>query len=350
MVSTLRVGSRSIGAGETCFVIAEAGVNHNGDIALAKQMVQIAAEAGADAVKFQTFRAETLVSSFAEKAPYQRSGGDDVESQRTMLGRLELSAAAHVELMEAARQSGILFISSPFDELSADFLLRLGVACLKIPSGEITNLPFLEHVASLGVPLILSTGMSSFDEVQTAARILSKGKAPGFALLHCVSNYPADPAACNLRAMATMAKAFHVPVGFSDHTLGYRVALAAVALGAAVIEKHFTMDKASPGPDHRASLDPNELTNMVRGIREVESSLGDGTKRAVPSEACTAAAARKSIVSARPIRCGAQIVQADLAFQRPGTGLPPGSVGRVVGMTAACDIAGGVLIDWEQLR
>lgn len=333
-----------IGTGYPCFIIAEAGVNHNGDPELARQLVDAAAEAGADAVKFQTFHAEKVISRQARKAEYQvtTTGGD--ESQLEMLKGLELAKAAYRDLQHYAQERDLIFISTPFDEESVDFLDTLNVPLFKIGSGEITNWPLLEHIARKGKPMILSTGMSFLSEVDEAVRVIYATGNTHLALLHCVSNYPAIPADVNLRAMQTMAQAFGVTVGYSDHTSGIEVALAAVALGACIIEKHFTLDKMLPGPDHRASLDPGELRSLVSGIRRVEAALGDGRKHPALSESDTAAAARRSIVAACDIPAGARLIRAMLAVKRPGTGLPAAMLGYLEGRVARHDIPADSLL------
>jgi N-acetylneuraminate synthase len=345
----VEVELRKIGPGYPCFIIAEAGVNHNGDVELARRLVDVAVEAGADAVKFQTFRAEQLVTPDAPKANYQLQATSGAESQFEMLRRLELSPEAHRELFKYCRQRGILFMSAPFDEECADFLEDLGMLVYKIPSGEITNLPFLAHVARKGKPIIVSTGMSTMDEVKVAVRTIEKAGNKNFVLLHCVSAYPANPADANLQAMHTMSTEFNVPVGYSDHTPGIEVALAAVALGACVIEKHITLDRSLPGPDHQASLEPDELGVLVRGVRSVEKALGHGRKEPAPSEADIAAVARKSLVAARDIPPGTVLAEDDVAIKRPGTGLSPALRHRLVGRTARTDIAAGTVLTWELL-
>ena len=269
-----------LGEGEGAFVIAEAGVNHNGDMAIARQLIDAAAEAGCDAVKFQTFRAEALTSEDAEKAAYQKETSGENETQYEMLKRLELPQKEHRALMDYCAERGIAFLSSPFDEQSADFLEELDLPLFKIPSGEITNEPFLRHVARKGRPLIVSTGMSYLSEVEAAVRCIREEEGAEMALMHCVSNYPARFEDVNLRAMGTLRQAFGGAVGYSDHTMGIEAPIAAVALGAELIEKHFTLDRDMPGPDHRASLEPGELEAMMRGIRNIERALGDGKKKA----------------------------------------------------------------------
>jgi N,N'-diacetyllegionaminate synthase len=331
------------------FVIAEAGVNHNGNLDLARRLVDVAADAGADAVKFQSFRAETLASRSAPKADYQIAATGSSESQFEMLKRLELSNDAHHVLMAHCAARNILFLSTPFDEERADFLKSLGVPAFKISSGEITNLPFLAHVATKKKPILLSTGMSDLTEVGIAVETIRGAGGGELALLHCLTNYPADPAEANLRAMRTMADAFALPVGYSDHTPGIEVALAAVALGARLIEKHFTLDRALPGPDHAASLEPDELKALVLGVRTVESALGDGIKRPAPSEANNRRIVRKGLVAAKDIPMGALIGNGDIAVLRPGTGLPPSRRPDVVGKRARTAIAAGTPIIPEML-
>jgi len=348
-MTPISVAGRIIGPGQPCFIIAEAGVNHNGDLDLARQLIRVAAEAGADAVKFQTFRADALVTADAPKADYQTRLTDSGESQYDMLRRLELSADAHRELMAYCRDHNVLFMSTPFDESGADFLAELGVTVFKIPSGEIINLPFLSHVARLGKPMIVSTGMSRLGEVETAVETIRQAGNAAMVLLHCVSNYPADPADTNLRAMHTLATAFGLPVGYSDHTLGIEVALAAVALGACVIEKHFTLDRTMPGPDHQASLEPSELAAMIRGIRTVEAALGSGYKVPAASEQNTAQVARRSLVAAQDIPAGTVLTESMIAIKRPGTGLPPAMRPYLVGRRARADIPAGSLITLDRL-
>jgi N-acetylneuraminate synthase len=349
MVNRVEIGGRFIGKGAPCFIIAEAGVNHNGDLSLARELIGAAADAGADAVKFQTFNADRLVTPHAPKAEYQKQAGSETETQRDMLRRLELTHEMHLDLMRYSDERGVLFLSSPFDEISADELLSLGIGLLKLPSGEITNLPFLAHVARQKVPVILSTGMSSLEEVERAVGVFRSEGNPRVVLLHCVSNYPAAPADCNLRAMRTMEDAFGLPVGFSDHTSGIEIALAAVALGACVLEKHFTLDRNFPGPDHRASLEPDQLTTMVRGIRQVEAALGDGAKIPAAAERKTAEVARKSIVAACDIPANCLITAQMVTMRRPGTGLPSTMMHDVAGRRARIAIPAGTLISLKML-
>jgi N,N'-diacetyllegionaminate synthase len=342
------VEGRRIGDGSPAFVVAEAGVNHNGDIDLARRLVDAAAGAGADAVKFQTFRTDALVTADAPKAGYQAETTGE-GGQRAMLARLELTAGAHAGLRDHGRGRGLVFFSAPFDEASADLLEQIGVPVFKVPSGEITNFPLLRHLAAKGRPIILSTGMSTLDEVDQAVGTVRAAGDPPLALLHCVSAYPAPAAETNLRAIDALRVRFGCPVGLSDHTLGTAVALAAVARGAVIIEKHLTLDKTLPGPDHRASLDPAEFGALVRAIREVESALGDGNKRPMPSEADTRRVARKSLVAARPIKAGERLTASDVAIKRPGTGIAPAELPRVLGRSLRRDLAADDLISWEAL-
>lgn len=350
MSREFRLGARVIGAGAPAFVVAEAGVNHNGDAALARRLVIDAAAAGADAVKFQTFRAADLVTRQAPKAAYQRetTGGDG--GQREMLARLELPPEAFAALRDESARHGIVFFSSPFDEASVDVLEALDVALFKIPSGEITNLAFLRHIAAKRRPIILSTGMSTLDEIAAAVGAIRHAGDPPLALLQCVSAYPAPAEETNLRAMDTLRDRFGCVVGLSDHTTGIEVAIAAVARGAAIVEKHFTVDKTLPGPDHRASLDAAELAALVRSIRRVEAALGDGDKRPMPSEADTRRVARKSLVAARPIERGEKITAQMIAVKRPGTGIAPADLERALGRTAARALAADEVIDWTALE
>jgi N-acetylneuraminate synthase len=340
------IGAVRIGVGHPSFIIAEAGVNHNGDLALARRLVEAAMDAGANAVKFQTFSADRLVTAAAPQAEYQKRNTGIEESQYAMLKRLELSEAAHRDLLRHCQARGILFLSSPFDEASADFLEALGVAAFKVPSGEITNTPFLAHLARKGKPLIVSTGMSTLDEVRQAVETIRQAGDPPLALLHCVSNYPAAPADINLRAMATLRQAFAVPVGYSDHADGIEIALAAATLGACIIEKHFTLDRTLPGPDHKASLEPGELAALVRSIRQIETALGDGSKHPAASETDTAAVARKSLVAVCDLAVGTVLERSHLAIRRPGTGLPPSRLEAVVGRRLRRALpAGAVLME-----
>jgi N-acetylneuraminate synthase len=349
-MKTVNLLGRKLGSGQPCFILAEAGVNHNGDIGLARKLVDAAVEARADAVKFQTFRADQIASNSAPKAKYQLESTDAEESQLEMLKRLELPDEAYRDLMDYCRQKGIAFLSTPFDESSADMLNEMGMGAFKLPSGEITNLPFVRHVAVKGKPIILSTGMAGIGEVETAVNAIEDAGNPDLILLHCVSNYPAAPGDVNLRAMHTLATAFNVPVGYSDHTQGIEIALAAVTLGACLIEKHFTLDRNLPGPDHQASLEPDELAKMIQGIRAIESALGDGRKQPTASEASTASVARRSLVAARDITAGTVLGDNMVTAMRPGTGLPPAMQKHVIGRTLRRNVSKGELLQLEMLE
>jgi N,N'-diacetyllegionaminate synthase len=317
-------------------IIAEAGVNHNGDLSLAKRLIDVAAEAGADMVKFQTFSADRLVTADAQKAGYQRanSGGD--ESQHAMLQRLELTPAMHRELQAHCAARDIGFFSTAFDLESLDLLVEIGLTRFKIPSGEITNLPYLRRIGRFGKPLIVSTGMATMDEIATALAVLEQAGTARerITVLHCNSQYPTPMSDVNLRAMLAIRDAFGVQVGYSDHTLGIEVAIAAVALGATIIEKHFTLDRQMSGPDHQASLEPQELADMVAAIRNIERALGDGVKRPSASELPNRSAARKSLVAACVIHKGEAFTALNVAVKRPGTGLSPMQFDQVLGRFA----------------
>jgi N,N'-diacetyllegionaminate synthase len=301
-------------------------------------------------VKFQTFRTDALVSAAAPKARYQVETTGGAESQQAMLARLELGPDAHAMLRDHAVARGLVFFSTPFDEASADLLDRLGVELFKVPSGEVTNLPLLRHVAAKGRPVLLSTGMSTLDEVAAAVETIRVAGDPPLAILHCVSAYPAPVEDTNLRAMDTLRARFGRPVGLSDHTLGIEIALAAVARGAAVLEKHLTLDRALPGPDHRASLEPTDFAALVRGVRAIERALGDGNKRPMPSELDTRAVARRSLVAARSLPAGHRLTRDDVAIKRPGTGLAPADLEAVVGRTLARAVGADELLDWGALQ
>ena len=323
------------------FIIAEAGVNHNGNEAIAHKLVDAAAEAGADAVKFQTFRASELVSASAPKALYQQRTTEVAESQLSMIRRLELNETAHRSLMEHCSQRGIRFLSSPFDLHSIDFLHSLGLETFKIPSGEITNIPYLRRIGNCGVPVILSTGMSVLGEIEKALEVLEHVGTPRerITLLHCTTEYPAPVGEINLRAMETLLRAFPgiAGVGYSDHTQGIHIPVAAAAMGACVIEKHFSLDRNMEGPDHKASLEPDELASMVRAIRDVERARGDGIKRPTDSELSNIRVARKSLVAARPIQKGEVFSEENLTVKRPGTGVSPLLWDDYIGRTALRD-------------
>jgi len=348
---------------DSTFVIAEAGVNHNGSLERALELVEVAAKCGADAVKFQTFRAALLLSRDAPKAAYQTQNTGSAESQYEMIARLELDADAHRALLEKCRNSGVLFLSTPFDLSSVQMLVDFDVPMLKMGSGEITNAPLLLAAAQSGKPVLLSTGMCDLGDIESALGVLAFGylgcDSPSITeferayfsregqkilrenvtLLHCTTEYPAPFGEVNLRAMKTLRAAFGLPVGFSDHTPGFAIAIAAVARGARVIEKHFTLDRDLPGPDHRASLEPDELAAMIQSIRQVEAALGDGRKIASPGEFPNRAIARKSLVAARNIRRGEAFSLENLAAKRPGTGISALRLWEFAGKTATRDYA-----------
>ena len=328
-------------------IIAEAGVNHNGDLGRARQLIDEAAMAGADLVKFQTFSANRLVTRTAAKAEYQTQTTDKKESQYEMLRRLELSPDIHRELIDHCAARNIGFFSTAFDIESMDLLLRLGQEHFKIPSGEITNLPYLRHIGRLGKDVILSTGMSTLGEIESAIDVLEQAGTPraNITVLHCTTEYPTQMSEVNLRAMQGIQKALGVDVGYSDHSPGIEVAIAAVAMGASVIEKHFTMDCNLPGPDHKASLEPDGLSAMVAAIRNIEIALGDGIKRRVPSETANMAVMRKSLVASRAIKTGDKFSTNNVSVKRPGTGISPMRWDEVIGRTASRDFSEDELIE-----
>ncbi|MBW4827970.1 MAG: N-acetylneuraminate synthase [Clostridiaceae bacterium] len=320
-----------------CFIIAEAGVNHNGDINIAKKLVDEAFRAGADAIKIQTFRAEDLVTKDAPKAEYQKKSVGE-GNQYTMLKKLELSFEEHIILKKYCEEKGIMFISTPFDFESVDLLEKIDVPLYKIGSGDLTNLPLLEYIAEKHKPIILSTGMANLGEIEEAIESIFKTKNKDITLLHCTSNYPTSYKDVNLKAMVTMKEAFKLPMGYSDHTIGIEVPIAAVSLGATVIEKHFTLDRCMEGPDHKASLEPYEFEKMVESIRNIEDSMGDGIKQCNKSEENTKLVARKSIVAKEDIKKGEKITYNNIAFKRPGKGLKPKYVYDMIGKVAIKDI------------
>lgn len=342
----VKIGDRLVGDGEPCFIIAEAGVNHNGDIELAKRLIDVAKDAGADAVKFQTFKAENVVTRDAPKADYQIKNTELNESQYDMIKKLELSEDEFRELYEYTREKEILFLSTPFDFESADFLDELGVPAFKVSSTDLTNLPFLEYLAEKGKPIILSTGMGTLGEIEEAINTIKNAGNEDIILLHCITSYPAKFESLNLRAIQTLKEAFKLPVGFSDHSLGIYAPIAAVALGAVVIEKHFTLDKNLPGPNHKASLNPEELKEMISAIRLIEKALGDGIKRPTPEEIEIRKVARRSIVARVNIPKGTIITEDMLTFKRPGIGLSPKCYNEIIGRRARRNIEVDELIYW----
>jgi N,N'-diacetyllegionaminate synthase len=318
------------------FIIAEAGVNHNGSVSLAKKLINVAVEAGADAIKFQTFKTENLVLKNTQKAEYQKQTTDASESQFDMIKKLELDMETHIELIAYCKEKDIMFLSTPFDHDSINLLSDLGLQIFKIPSGEITNLPYLRHVGSLGKRVILSTGMSDLSEVRDALNILinTKTSKDNITVLHANTMYPTPMEDVNLNAMLTMQKEFGVSIGYSDHTLGIEVDIAAVAMGASVIEKHFTLDKFMKGPDHQASLEPQELRAMVDAIRNTEKALGSSIKEPSSSESININIARKSIVASQSIKKGEKLSSENITTKRPGTGISPMEWDEIIGTFA----------------
>ena len=337
-----------IGRNQT-FIIAEAGVNHNGSFDLAVELVNKAAYSGADCVKFQTFVAEDLVSKFAPKADYQKRLTEKYESQYEMIKKLELSFDTFRKLQTHCKSKDIIFLSTPFDLQGIDFLQSINIPFWKIPSGEITNLPYLERIANTHKDVILSTGMSNMDEIEAAISILKKYGAGKITLMHCNTEYPTPMCDVNLLAMQTLKKTFSLDVGYSDHTVGIEVPIAAVALGAVVIEKHFTLDKTMTGPDHAASLEPGELKKMVECIRNIELASGSEIKAPSPSEAKNIAIARKSIVARRDIKKGEVFSNENLAVKRPGNGISPMKWYDVIGKKADMDFPEDEIIVIEEI-
>lgn len=318
------------------FIIAEAGVNHNGSIELAKKLIDMAVEAKADAVKFQTFKTENLVSKNAQKADYQKETTDNNESQFDMIKKLELDIDTHKELMSYCNEKNIMFLSTPFDHDSIELLKTLGLEIFKIPSGELTNLPYLRHIGSLQKRVILSTGMADIGEIEDAIDVLVKAgtKKEDITVLHANTMYPTPMEDVNLKAMMTIGNTFGINYGYSDHTLGIEVDIAAVALGATIIEKHFTLDKNMEGPDHKASLEPDELKDMIQGIRNIELALGSSIKKPSKSEIPNINIARKSIVANCDIKKGELFTENNLAIKRPGNGISPMNWDEIIGTVA----------------
>ncbi|TCK62349.1 N-acetylneuraminate synthase [Seleniivibrio woodruffii] len=321
------------------FIIAEAGVNHNGDIETAKKLIDAAVEAGADAVKFQTFKAEKIVSRTADKADYQKAATGSDESQYDMIKKLELDKESHFKLMEHCVNRNIMFLSTPFDHDSIELLSGMGLEIFKVPSGEITNLPYLRHIGSLKKKVILSTGMADLGEIEDALNILIDAgtEKDNITVLHATTEYPCPLDEVNLRAMLTIKNAFNVSIGYSDHTKGIEIPVAAAALGADVIEKHFTLDRMMEGPDHKASLEPDELCAMVKAIRNIELAIGDGIKRPSRSEIKNKLVARKSIVASCNIKKGDTLSYDNVTVKRPGGGISPMRWDEVIGSEAGKD-------------
>lgn len=348
--SGIRIGQRAIGAGEPVFIVAEAGVNHNGDLELAQALVREAKACGADCVKFQTFKAERIVTQTAPKADYQLQSTDPSESQMEMLRKLELAPQDYATLLETCEREKILFLSTPYNHEDVDFLDDLGVCAFKVASGQLVEPAFLSHVARKGKPIIVSTGMATLAEVDEAVRAIRSSGNDQVVLLQCTTNYPSRPEDAHLCAMNTMRAALGVSVGYSDHTQTETACIAAVALGACVIEKHFTLDKSMPGPDQSSSADPRDFSRLVKLIRETELVLGGALKRPVEAERRNALGMRRSIVSAIPIPCGTIITEEMLTYKRPGSGIPPNRLNEVIGRVAARDIPENALVIYEWLR
>lgn len=329
-------------------IIAEAGVNHNGDINLAKKLIDAAAEAGVDYVKFQTFKASKLVSSDARKADYQNQNtNNSTESQLDMLQRLEISEDQHYELVAYCKTKNIKFLSTAFDLESLDFLKKLRIDLFKIPSGELTNLPYLEKIATLSDSIILSTGMSSLSEIEETVSVLRANPKAQITILHCNTEYPTPFSDVNLRAMNSLKEYFNTPVGYSDHTIGIEVPIAAVALGATIIEKHFTLDRTMEGPDHAASIEPEELKQMVVAIRNIEKALGSEVKQASSSEMKNIAIARKSIHLSRSMSAGEILTKEDFEMLRPGDGISPMNYHEIIGRTLIKSLPKGQKLSFQ---
>jgi N,N'-diacetyllegionaminate synthase len=331
-------------------IIAEAGVNHNGKLSLATGLIDAAKDAGADFVKFQTFQADKLVSPKTSKAGYQKKTTSQSETQYEMIKKLELSVEDHKTLLKYCRKKGIQFLSTPFDEESADFLEKIGMKLFKIPSGEITNIPFLQHIARKKKPIILSTGMSTLAEVKQAVQTITKTGNRQLTLLHCVTEYPTPFDQVNLRAIETLKETFPFPVGFSDHTLGIEAAIAAVGMGATVIEKHVTLDRNLPGPDHKASLEPDELGLMVHTIRHIEQALDDGVKRPMPCEKKYINLVRKSVVAEKDIFKGERFDKNNVMIKRPGYGIQPKDFQSLLGKKAKRLIKKHSVVNWKDVQ
>lgn len=349
MAQTIDIGGRVVGNDASVFIIAEAGVNHNGDIQLAKKLVDAAVEAGVDAVKFQTFKTEDLTTKSAEMAAYQVDNIGVSSSQFDMIRRLELDYDAFIELERYCKNKGILFLSTPHTLEAMKFLNSI-VPAFKVGSGDLTNLPFLKELADLRKPIILSTGMSTLNEVREAVTtILDRGNED-LVLLHCVTNYPAAIEDMNLRAIKTMQREFNLLVGFSDHSTDFTASLVAIALGSVILEKHFTLDRTLPGPDHKASLDPLQLREYVKSVREIESSLGDGVKKPALCEIPIKDVARKSLVASRDIDAGTAIEESMISIKRPGTGIPPKHLAELIGKRTKVAINNDTLLKWDMFE
>lgn len=349
-MDTIAIDNKKIGDKNSCFIIAEAGVNHNGDPLLARKMIEVAVRAGADAIKFQTFHAEDVVLESAGKAEYQKKTTGANDSQYSMIKKLELTEKNFFDIARFAHKKKIMFLSTPFDIKSVEILERIGVPAYKIPSGEINNHPLLSYIAQKHKPVIVSTGMATMDEIHSAVTVLSENGVSQIALLHCITSYPAKIEDLNLRVIQKLHQKFKIPVGFSDHSLGIIGSIAAVTMGASIIEKHFTLDKSMEGPDHQASLNPNELCSLIEGIRQIEQAMGDGIKKITPDEKAIRSVARRSIVSITDIPAGSVINGTMIALKRPGTGIDPLFLDRVKGKKTQISIGKNTIISWEMLE
>jgi N-acetylneuraminate synthase/N,N'-diacetyllegionaminate synthase len=347
-MNNFNIDGRIVGDNSKCYIIAEAGVNHNGDIDLAKELISEARRNDADAIKFQTFYAKDLILENTAKANYQKSNENDRETQYQMIKNLELNQENFIELYEYSRKKNISFLSSPFDIKSVDFLDSIGISAFKIPSGEITNIPLIEHASLKKRPIILSTGMSNLEEIRDAVTIIKKN-TEYLILLHCISSYPTKYDDVNLRAINTLRSEFNLPVGFSDHTIGIAVPIAAVAFGACIIEKHFTLNKNYKGPDHKISLEPEELREMIKSIRIVEKALGNGIKVPTNEEEEMKKIVRKSIVSKSDIPKGAIITKDLIDLKRPGTGIEPRYIKDIIGRKTIKEIKKNQLLSWDMI-
>jgi len=345
----IKIGNIEISESSKIFIIAEAGVNHNGSFKIAKKMIDTAVEAGADAIKFQTFKTGNIITGDAKKAEYQIANTGSRESQYEMLKKLELKGDDFRQLANYAKEKNIVFLSSSFDKDSVDLLYRIGVPMFKIASGEITNLPLIKYIARKGKPIILSTGMSNLKEIKEALNIIRNEGIREIILLHCVTNYPAEMKEVNLKAIQTLRNVFKIPVGLSDHTIGITIPIAAVAMGACLVEKHFTLNKNFPGPDHQASLEPHELKEMIKAIREVEEAMGDGVKKPTKNEEKIKKIVRRSIVANVDMAQGTQIKADMLSIKRPGTGIHPKYLSRVVGKIARRGIKKDQVLTWQEV-
>ena len=351
MKKIIKISNKTIGEGEPVFIIAEAGVNHNGKLELALKLIEEAAKAGADAIKFQTFRAEQVVTSAGEMAEYQKRNLEITEKQTEMLRKLELPEKFYPQLIAKARELNIIFFSTPHGHISSvDLLEKFGVPIFKFGSGDLINIPLLEYAAGLGKPLIISTGMATMEEINDAIKTIRQTGNEQFVVLHCTTDYPCKPEEINLKAMVSIAQKFNCLTGYSDHTTDDETAIMAVALSACVLEKHFTLDRALPGPDQKASFEPKELANYIKKIRKASIILGSGIKNPVKSEEQYIPMARKSIVSAKAIKSGEQLTEKNLTVKRPGTGIPPKFWNEIIGKKATCDIPDDTLISREMFK